>query len=803
MDFNELEAKEGLRLAWNAWPSSRIEATRMVVPFGVMCTPLTTMPEMPLLPYEPVLCKGCRAVLNFYYQVHYEAKSWTCSFCFTRNQFPPNYAQISEHNLPAELWPDNVTVEYVLPHGSSLAGSLSPSGKFSPRGVSVAANYPPGSSPTYGYANGPGGNSPFAVGPGGNFDASSPPGFLFVLDTCQPQEDLEHLKNSITHLLALMPETALVGLVTFGTMVHVHELGYGDCSKAFVFRGDKEHTSQQVQDLLGISPQLRQPGKNLSVWKGGIGRFLLPVAECEYQFNSVLEELQPNSYPVEASHRPRRATGAALQVGAGLMHGCLPGVGSRVLLFTAGPATVGPGMIVDTDLGKSIRTHQDLANDNAPHYKKACKFYTQLSQQLVASNHVLDIFACSLDQVGTAEAKVAVDNTGGIMVLAETFESDQFTKSLQKLFEKDEEGYLRMSFGATLEVITTKEVKICGAIGPCSSLSKKSTAVSENELGIGGTCAWKMCNLTNKTAIALYFEVVNHHSNPIPSGSPFFIQFITRYRHGSGQMRMRVTTVARRWVDGGQVQEISAGFDQEAAAAIMARLAVYKTENEEVFDILRWLDRMLIRVAAKFGDYQKDDVTSFRLSSSFSLYPQFMFHLRRSQFLQVFNNTPDETAFFRLMLNREGVVGSLIMIQPTLFSYSFEGPPVPVLLDVTSIAPDRILLFDSYFYVVVHFGSTIAQWRKLGYQNDPAHENFKNLLTAPIGDAEALLVERIPLPKLIECDQHGSQARFLLAKLNPSITHNNNQYENQEVIFTDDVSLQVFVDHLQRLAVQS
>ncbi len=171
---------------------------------------------------------------------------------------------------------------------------------------------------------------------------------------------------------------------------------------------------------------------------------------------------------------------------------------------------------------------------------------------------------------------------------------------------------------------------------------------------------------------------------------------------------------------------------------------------------------------------------------------------------QVFNNTPDETAFYRLMLNREAVVGSLIMIQPTLFNYSFDGPPVPVLLDVSSIGPDRILVFDSYFYVVVHYGSTIAQWRKLGYQNDPQHENFRKLLEAPKADAEALLSERIPLPRLVECDQHGSQARFLLAKLNPSVTHNTDQYGgNSEVIFTDDVSLQVFIDHLQRLAVQS
>ena len=48
---------------------------------------------------------------------------------------------------------------------------------------------------------------------------------------------------------------------------------------------------------------------------------------------------------------------------------------------------------------------------------------------------------------------------------------------------------------------------------------------------------------------------------------------------------------------------------------------------------------MLIRLVQKFGEYNKDDPTSFRLSENFSLYPQFMFHLRRSPFLQVFNNS--------------------------------------------------------------------------------------------------------------------------------------------------------------------
>lgn len=52
---------------------------------------------------------------------------------------------------------------------------------------------------------------------------------------------------------------------------------------------------------------------------------------------------------------------------------------------------------------------------------------------------------------------------------------------------------------------------------------------------------------------------------------------------------------------------------------------------------------------------------------------------------------------------------------------------------------------------------------------------------------------------------HVEQARFLLAKLNPSATYNNahEMAAGSDVIFTDDVSLQVFFEHLQRLAVQS
>ncbi len=49
----------------------------------------------------------------------------------------------------------------------------------------------------------------------------------------------------------------------------------------------------------------------------------------------------------------------------------------------------------------------------------------------------------------------------------------------------------------------------------------------------------------------------------------------------------------------------------------------------------------------------------------------------------------------RFLLNRENVTNSLTMIQPTLDAYTFNGPPVPVLLSANSLTPDRILLLDT------------------------------------------------------------------------------------------------------------
>ena len=139
---------------------------------------------------------------NINRQVDFRSKLWNCPFCMARNHFPPAYAEcISETNLPAELIKQYTTVEYEL-----------------------------------------------------NTQKVPPPVFIFVVDTCLEEEELAHLRDALQQTLNLLPSDALVGLITFGTLVMVHELGFGDCPKSYVFRGEKEYLAQKVQEMLGISP---------------------------------------------------------------------------------------------------------------------------------------------------------------------------------------------------------------------------------------------------------------------------------------------------------------------------------------------------------------------------------------------------------------------------------------------------------------------------------------------------------------------------------------------------------------------
>ena len=101
------EDRDGIRMSWNVWPSSKLEATRLVVNLGCLYTPLKERPgkpaqvinfndqtsyyfgfiDLPPINYDPVMCtrQNCKAILNPYCQVDYRGKMWQCPICMQRN----------------------------------------------------------------------------------------------------------------------------------------------------------------------------------------------------------------------------------------------------------------------------------------------------------------------------------------------------------------------------------------------------------------------------------------------------------------------------------------------------------------------------------------------------------------------------------------------------------------------------------------------------------------------------------------------------------------------------------------------
>ncbi|GMM34095.1 GTPase-activating protein [Saccharomycopsis crataegensis] len=741
MDFEASEDVNGVRLSWNIIPNTSGSSKSTIVPIGALYTPLKQKEDLAIVEHDPIRCNAnCKAVLNPFCQIDLRAKIWICPFCLARNALPTQYQNINVDFLPTELKPESSTVEYI---------SLRP--------------------------------------------VQNPPIFFFVIDLCQDEDNLAALKDTLIISLSVMPPNALVGVITYGTMVQVHDLGYETCPKSYVFRGDKEYPLKTLNEMLsGASPD-----------KSSLSRFFLPLQEVEFQLSNLFENLKKDPWPVASNRRPIRSTGAAVSIAATLLQASFSGFGARIMLFSAGPGTLAPGMVVGPELKEPIRSHNDIDKESAKHYKKSKKFYDGLAERISANGHCVDIFGCCYDQIGMSEMQSLSNVTGGALVLSDAFTTFIFKQSFLRLFDKDEEGYMKMGFNATFEVKTSNELKISGLIGHATSLKTSGPRIADAEIGIGGTSAWKLCSVTPNHTYAVYFESNNTgHGNTGYDAA--YTQFITSYQHGSGTYRTRVTTIRSPLSSNGE-QGITESFDQEAAAVLMSRIAVFKAEHDDGADVLRWIDRMLIRLCQRFGDYQKDNAESFRLSPQFSLYPQFMFYLRRSQFLQVFNNSPDETAFYRHVLTREDTTNSLIMIQPTLTSFSMQDEPEPVLLDSVSVKPDRILLLDTFFHILIYRGETIAAWYKAGYQENPEYEDFKSFLEDPKAEAAELLVDRFPLPRFIDTEAGGSQARFLFSRLNPS-----NTYQQQDafsvgagsaVVLTDDVSLQTFMAHLQKLAV--
>jgi len=86
--------------------------------------------------------------------------------------------------------------------------------------------------------------------------------------------------------------------------------------------------------------------------------------------------------------------------------------------------------------------------------------------------------------------------------------------------------------------------------------------------------------------------------------------------------------------------------------------------------VKKWVDRILLKFAVRFSHSNRYDRNSFRLPASLKHFPQFIYHLRRSNFINPFGAPPDQSIYVKSCLMRESIANCMVMIQPALLRYS-------------------------------------------------------------------------------------------------------------------------------------
>ncbi|CCH46283.1 hypothetical protein BN7_5875 [Wickerhamomyces ciferrii] len=760
---------DGVRFNWNTFPVTRTEEDNITVPIGCVYTPLKQKDDLSIIQRQPFRCINCQGVMNPFCLIDAVARTWACAICLTRNKFQTNY---DIGHVLDEMDPTATTVEYLLPDPSP-----------------------------------------------------SPLLFVYVIDLTLESIELDALKSKIIENLVHHPSGSYVALITFDSTVQLHELGLSsEWGDSFIFQGKKDYSTKDIQKYLGMSgngSRFFNPA-NLGVFN----KIFIPINhESLEKLIQVIKSVQPVSPPT-SSNRPERCTGSALAVASSLIEGSFKDATGHILAFIGGPCTLGEGKVVDISKSKVIRTFHDIKKKRAKHLKSATKFYEKLALRASinekhekigkdpnsTSIYSISIFTSGYDQPGTYEMSSLTTLTGGLLILADSFTTNIFKESFNKIFDVTKDGYNDIKTRGSLTVLTSQHLKVAGLIGKGSRLERyhgSENFISDVPIGQGLTNVWSLPLITSKHNYSLFFHVntVGHSSEKRGIPKHLCIQFQTVYKHPDGYEHLRVTTLKKSTTNDSRIDQ---NFDQEATTVLALKLFTYQLHNRklEYEEALNKLDQELISLCESFAIYIPEEPNSFKLSEKFSLLPQFNYNAKKSPILTNFNTTPDESTYYYDLFQKASVDDSLTMIQPTLSLYTATNPaPHPVLLDSNSLSKEGVLLMDSFFHVMIHVGEIAAAWRDSNLDSKE-YANVYEMLDNPQKDAIEIMKSRFPLPRFIVTDEGKSQARFLLSRLNPSNNDQNTNFalgqtqDGKEIIYTEDMSLIQYFNRLRSAVVK-
>lgn len=135
-----------------------------------------------------------------------------------------------------------------------------------------------------------------------------------------------------------------------------------------------------------------------------------------------------------------------------------------------------------------------------------------------------------------------------------------FQDTFRNIFALNEFEELKLASGARFQVFCGPSLKIKGALGPCSSRKNKAKSATAEALGEGLTNEWYLGGLDPCVSLTVLYEI-DAKEQAAKKRQHAFFQFVTTYKHPTGNLFKRVTSITRQFLGSAQNMHYLAGID--------------------------------------------------------------------------------------------------------------------------------------------------------------------------------------------------------------------------------------------------
>ncbi|KAG7193009.1 uncharacterized protein KQ657_001122 [Scheffersomyces spartinae] len=649
-DFALDENIHGVRFNWNVFPSTRLEESAQVTPVGCLYSLLHKRPqELKSIPVSntgrlPPRCKSCKSYINPFCRIDRLNGMWVCCICDKKSYFPPD-TKLPTSELPeVDEWPIELqqvssTIDHVLP---------------------VDITNP--------------------------IDGDTPYSYMFLLDLYVVeghQSEFDSYILKVTKAISELPEGSLMGIVGYHDSVifaNGARLSPTDIADDIIdLESDQTKKKTEKNNKTKKNKNLLSSLFSESVYEAFLDKVgvasgfsnswdQLPLVSSKIFTQNKEVALQTIKHlvpKIAPDYKPPRVTGFAVYLASLLLSQCsFANFIGKLVLFSGGPCTSGPGMVADTK--SPMRSHSDIVNMKAPYYTTSERFYRTLSY--IANGHTteralnavntisgrlsdsyppakqprwsVDMFITSLDQVGVYEMKSLSAMTCGGIFLNDDYNRAAFGEGLTASL-----GQVNQTNGV-LTVSTSQGLKVNKMLGNgcplppavdgsdiVSKIGDQVTSFDPQAKKLNFTNQWQFNSLqSDNGCVAVYFQMdtANSINSLNAAGSTHvFIQFQLKYRDWeSNTQRVRVTTLKKpttlaslvanqvKMTDGTyrlvnskskviKERDLLLSFDQKVWVVLFSRMLINKIDTDIGYDrfedLLELIDETIIKILYHYG----------------------------------------------------------------------------------------------------------------------------------------------------------------------------------------------------------